>query len=255
MNIRKFKRGDYLSKSYGNAEQFVQIYNQIDEFMKNKLGQDTSGGSYSTRIRILAKQDACFKKYQDILISYGELRNAIVHDYGRDEYRIIAEPYIEEVQRYQMVKEQLMKPPLAYDEIAIKVDGLYSLSPEDKIAEAVSVMDRRNFNFAPILYQGKVMGVFSPETIFSYLADHGEIKNTDKMMMKEIKNYTNISSKKLEGFLFLPQDTTVAHVEALFSEQRPQTQRLEVIFITKNGKEDEALLGMVTIWDLAKAKN
>ena len=110
VNIRKFKRDDYLSKSYGNAEQFVQIYNQIDEFMKNKLGQDSSGGSYSTRIRILAKQDACFKKYQDILISYGELRNAIVHDYGRDEYRIIAEPYIEEVERYQMVKEELMKP-------------------------------------------------------------------------------------------------------------------------------------------------
>ncbi|NLB19871.1 MAG: CBS domain-containing protein [Clostridium sp.] len=244
-----------MSESFGNAKQFVQIYNQIDEYMKNRLGQGSSDGSYSTRIRILAKQDSSFKKYQDILISYGELRNAIVHDYGRDEYRIIAEPYTEEVERYQKVKEELMKPTLAYDDIAVKSEVLYSLSPEDRIAEAVSIMDRRNFNFAPILYQGRVMGVFSPETIFSYLADYGEIKNTDKMMMKEIKNYTNLSSKKLEGFLFLPLETTVVDVEALFSEQRPQTQRLEVVFITKNGKEDEALLGMVTIWDLAKAKN
>ena len=139
-----------MDSSYGNAEQFVQIYNQIDDYMRKRLGHDSNDGSYASRIRYLAKRDSSFRKYLDILISYGELRNAIVHDFGRDEYRIIAEPYTEEVERYRKIKDTVMAPVLAFDEITLKANVLFSISPEDKVSYVVSVMDKRNFNYAPI---------------------------------------------------------------------------------------------------------
>ncbi len=243
-----------MDSSYGNAEQFVQIYNQIDDYMRKRLGHDNNDGSYASRIRFLAKRDSSFRKYLDILISYGELRNAIVHDFGRDEYRIIAEPYAEEVERYRKIKEKVMEPTLAFDEITLKADVLFSLAPEDKVSYVVSVMDKRNFNYAPVLLQGKVVGVFSPETIFSYLADQGEIKNTEEMMVKALEKYTSLSSRRLEGFLFVPKNTTVVDVEEYFGQHHPNKQRLGVIFITEHGQVDEELLGMITIWDLAKVK-
>lgn len=242
-----------MNKDYGNAEQFVQIYNQIDDYMRKRLGHDSNDGSYSSRIRYLAKRDSSFRKYLDILISYGELRNAIVHDFGREEYRIIAEPYAEEVERYLKIKELVMKPALAYDEIALKTKVLYSLSSDDVISEVVTVMDKRRFNYAPILHQGKLIGVFSPETIFSYLADHGEITNTHQMKVKDLDQYTALDSKRLNGFLFVPMNTTVVDVEEHFSQHYPQKQRLEVLFMTDQGKAEEELLGMITIWDLSKA--
>ncbi len=243
-----------MDSSYGNAEQFVQIYNQIDDYMRKRLGHDSNDGSYASRIRYLAKRDSSFRKYLDILISYGELRNAIVHDFGRDEYRIIAEPYTEEVERYRKIKDTVMAPVLAFDDITLKANVLFSISPEDKVSYVVSVMDKRNFNYAPILHNGKVIGIFSPETIFAYLADQGEIKNADQMMVKELEIYTNLTSKRLESFLFVPKEATVVDVEEHFTQNHPKKQRLGVIFITEHGQADEELLGMITIWDLAKAK-
>ncbi len=241
-----------MDKSYSNAEQFVQIYNQIDDYMRRRLGHDNNDGSYSSRVRYLAKKDSSFKKYLDILISYGELRNAIVHDFGKDEYRIIAEPYSEEVERYRKIKEKVTEPALAFDEIALKAEVLFSLSPENKVSHVVSVMNKNNFNYAPIIVQGKLVGVFSPVTIFSYLAEHGEIKNTDQMMVRDLEKYTGLSSNPQERFLFVPKNTTVVDVENHFNQHHQQEQRLEVIFITEHGEADEELLGMITIWDLSK---
>jgi hypothetical protein len=40
---------------------------------------------------------------------------------------------------------------------------------------------------------------------------------------------------------------------ALFQENLEKKKRLGAVFVTANGKEDEAMLGLITAWDVAGA--
>ena len=48
----------------------------------------------------------------------------------------------------------------------------------------------------------------------------------------------------------MPKDATYISVRRIFERVRGKNQRVSVIFITEHGRVGEALLGMLTPWDV-----
>jgi len=86
-----------MREESSNAYRFIRAYNELDHFMDQKLNRDSRYNSYYQRIIELSKRDSTLRKHKLILHSFGELRNAIVHDFGRDNMEIIAEPHLKQV--------------------------------------------------------------------------------------------------------------------------------------------------------------
>ena len=61
-----------------NSRRFIDAYNRIDKALHNRFGFKPSM-SYSDAVRRAAAINSVVRKYEDDLIDYGRLRNAIVH--------------------------------------------------------------------------------------------------------------------------------------------------------------------------------
>ncbi len=242
-----------MTENRSNSSRFVSTYNQLDEYMRDQLGNDKRNTTYYHRVHGMASKEATFRKYKLLLHSFGELRNAIVHDYGRNEMEIIAEPHLDHVETYERILADVMNPAMALDTIAVKVKELYTLKPEYDVLKAIQIMSKENYSYAPLLDNDQIIGVFSEESLFDYLNDFGKMDLTNGLKLKDLKKYTTVNDHRSEAFQFASEKETVADLEERLRGIKDQHRRFEVVFITKNGKLNENLLGMVTIWDLAQS--
>ena len=83
-------------KSQTNARRFINAYNKIDYAIRVQHGFKRSM-SFSEVVRKAVPLNYIVRKYEDDLVDYGRLRNAIIHK-SNDEY-IIAEPHEEIVEK------------------------------------------------------------------------------------------------------------------------------------------------------------
>ena len=81
-----------------NARRFIICYNNIDQSLRTQYDLSKSS-SYTEVIRRASRMNAFVKKYEDQLVDYGRLRNAIVHSFN--ENMVIAEPHTDVVEEYE----------------------------------------------------------------------------------------------------------------------------------------------------------
>ena len=101
-------------KSQTNARRFINAYNKIDYAIRVQHGFKRSM-SFSEVVRKAVPLNYIVRKYEDDLVDYGRLRNAIIHK-SNDEY-IIAEPHEEIVEKIEHICELITTPPKAVEAI------------------------------------------------------------------------------------------------------------------------------------------
>ena len=58
--------------------------------------------------------------------------------------------------------------------------------------------------------------------------------------------------KHMENYAFVHRETGITQARQMFEKPQGKNRRLSVIFITEHGRREEALLGMLTPWDIMK---
>ena len=81
-----------MANNSKNFEDFITIYNELDDFMRKELNQDHKA-SHSDLIRKMARKNKVFNIYMDELLSFARLRNAIIHNPYNRYAQPIADPH------------------------------------------------------------------------------------------------------------------------------------------------------------------
>jgi predicted transcriptional regulator len=233
-----------------NFEKFIITYNEIDDFMRRELNLDETI-SHSDMINKLVKRSRVFAAYKHELLLFAKLRNAIVHNPEKKDADPIAEPHDNIVIRYESIKQKVLDPPKALDSIAVKADCIYTTSLEAKAINVMKIMNNNTYTHVPVVEDGMFFGVFSENTIFSYMTKKEEIILERDVKIREFIEQIPIDKHESEFFEFVPRDTLVVDIEEMFQKELMDRKRLAVVFITQNGKPNEKLIGMVTAWDIA----
>lgn len=241
-----------MSVTKSNSDRFISAYNQLDKYMERVLGGDRGNTTYYHRVNAMASRNATFRKHKELLHSFGELRNAIVHDFGRNSIEIIAEPHLNHVEVFERILHEVMDPPNALEKLAVRREDLSTLEPDDLVHKAIQKMTKENYSYLPVISKDQLVGVFSEESVFAYLSERGFMDLNQGLRIKDLEAYTKLDAHRNEAFQFAPRHETVADLEERLRNVKDGDKRLEVIFITERGKSSEKLLGMVTIWDLAR---
>jgi len=236
------------TKDKSRSTKFLALYNKLDSFMKERLGRD-DGFSHTRMINEMARKDILFRRHESELKSLARLRNAIVHNRYPDQADPIAEPHEFVVGMYEQIIDKFFNPPKALS-IAIKRKDIYTTTLNANAIMLMRTMNNNRYTHVPVLENDKMIGVFSENTVFSYIAEK-RIFIEDHAIIENFIDYIPMEKHKGEHFIFIDRDTLVGDVEEMFRCELEGHRRLAVVYITENGRQDEELLGMITPWDIA----
>lgn len=239
-----------MDKSRTNSDKFLIIYNELDKYMRNYLEEKLETPN-SYLIKTMAQKNRVFSMYKEDLLAFSKLRNVIVHNPYKKNADPIAEPHEYIVKKYEEIKNQVIYPPVALNTVAIPWRNIFTTTMESKALDVMREMVKNSYTHVPVVDNGKTIGIFSENTVFSYISKHKDVILLEDSLISEFKDFIDIDRNESEYYEFVGKNTLLIEIEEMFQKGFKDNKRLAVVFITENGKQSEKLLGLITVWDLA----
>ena len=144
---------------------------------------------------------------------------------------------------------RIKKLPTAMN-ILIPREDVFSGTLNDGIHHVVGEMLANVFSHVPVLdVNDHVIGVFSESTMLEM--SKAGIADGANMTLGDIAKFLPCERHTAEVFRFVPKNDHIAHLRYLCAETLNNHERIGMFFVTENGKKDEPLLGILTVWDIA----
>ncbi len=219
------------------SKRFIGAYNKIDKKLR-QLYNVKSNATFPDTVRRAAASSALIRKYEDDLIDYARLRNAIVHSSSDD--MTIAEPHVDVVEKLERIERLLGSPPRAVGTVAKRA---VCFAADTKIRQAIERMARGNYSNVPVLRDGKVVGVLNNKLIVEAVA-----KRLDGDVDAYIAGATigSILTPEANHYALLPDTASVDEILSAFEHNR----KLQIVVLTYKGFPDGEIAGVVTTGDL-----
>ena len=90
---------------------------------------------------------------------------------------------------------------------------------------------------------------------FSIEMSKSGIGSVEGKRIHDIAEFLPLARHIADVFRFVPKNDPIAHLRCLCAEALERRERIGMIFVTENGMEEEALLGILTVWDVAGVVN
>lgn len=228
-----------MSENVSNAVRFINSYNQIDQTLR-AVYNFKRNMSFNDMIRRAVPLNSVVRRYEDKLIDYARLRNAIIHNSSDD--RVIAEPHTEVVEQFERIAKLLSEPPTAIKEIANR--NVLVLDSDVSVKEAMETIARSGYKCIPICKDETMAGVVTAYRLVDFLG----AKASEGLDLNRVIAETPIGDIINENdaevlFAVRPVDLTVEEALNLFEQKR----KLQAILLTRSGSNLERPVGILTI--------
>ncbi|CQR47938.1 CBS domain protein [Paraliobacillus sp. PM-2] len=226
-----------------NADRFIVAFNKIEKFFDKEI-DDKKYVPFYRAVQRLLHTNPIVRRYKDDLLEYSELRNAIIHERTETHYAI-AEPHEQIVIQIEKIAQELTAPKRVIPAFSKK---LYILDGKDSLVSVLHIIKQTSYSQFPIYRNNQFVGLLTDKGITQWLAkniDSTFSQLLDTQILDIIKG-----DHHDKNYLFINQSMTIYEAEDIYLKQIKQNKRLDALLITKNGKQTEQLLGMVTTNDL-----
>ncbi len=229
------------------TDEFLQLYRQLEQ--EGRLAYfPTASPKESVIGRLMSVPQ--LKKYREDIDFCRVVRNFLVHTPKVDETYPIG-PSRAMVDFLRKLIENIKSPILAI-EYAIKINNLYTINMHSNILDVVRFMQTMGFTHVPILEEGKLVGVFSSNVIYSYLAQTKDPVTSFDTELSVFREYLSIYNHTNEYFTFESRDVTLYQVSKQFKIDSHNMKQLAAVFLTENGSEHEKILAMLTPYSILR---
>lgn len=221
------------------AAQFLERYREIEEWALNNLNV--------TEMKEL-EQMPKYKSLRSNLAFCRVLRNLLSHyDWSKagNDLVIVTDQALRQVNNlyYSLNPVTLMR-------LAIRAGQIFAPAPTDSVLAAIKVMQRNDYSYIPIVENHRIIGVFSTKTIMRLVAEHASLALSESLTFNDITDYIRLVDESNAHYGFVNPNVTVEDVSLKFQRSKTRRVRLDMLFITDNGRSDGQLQGMVTPVDI-----
>ena len=230
-----------MEEQKSNARRFIEAYNKIDYALRVQHNFKRSL-SFADMIRKAVIQNHIVRKYEDDLIDFGRLRNAIIHK-SNDKF-LIAEPHNDVTEKIEKIAKLISTPPKVIETNC--VHDVFTVSYDVSVQNVIEIMAQTTYSNIPVFKDGVLIGVANGQKIIDAF---GEFMLAGGDGVEFLKN------KPIEEVVTLPTstkyfevasiDVTVEDVMNMFFTNR----KLLCIILTKYGKMGETPVGIITSSD------
>jgi len=225
-----------------NAKRFINAYNIIDQELRIKHNFRRSMG-FSDMIRKAVVVNFIVRRYEDELIDYGRLRNAIIHK-SNDEF-LIAEPHKDVVEEFEKIAALISAPPKVLDTVCTK--DVLTVQYDTSLKEVVKLIYQSTFSNLPVYKKGGLIGVANGQKLLNVLGQ----KIADNVNIEDFLCNTKIEELvqdfiDIKYYEVVPIDITIEEALNMFYKNR----KLLIIILTKTGSMEEPPIGILTPTDI-----
>ena len=224
-----------------NATRFIDAYNKIDYALRVQNNFKRSM-SFSDMIRRAVVVNHIVRKYEDDLIDFGRLRNAIIHK-SNDKF-IIAEPHIDVVEKIEKIARLVATPPKVIETNC--VHDVFTVAYDVKVMNVIEIMAQTSYSNIPVFKDGVLIGVANGQKIINqfglFVAQCGS--SADFLENKTIGEIVETETEQ-QYYHVASVDISIEEIMNMFFTNR----KLLCVILTKYGKMGETPIGIITTRD------
>ena len=224
-----------------NAIRFIDAYNKIDYALRVQNNFKRSM-SFSDMIRRAVVVNHIVRKYEDDLIDFGRLRNAIIHK-SNDKF-IIAEPHIDVVEKIEKLPRLVATPPKVIETKC--VHDVFAVAYGVKVMNVIEIMAQTSYSNIPVFKDGVLIGVANGQKIINqfglFVAQGGS--PADFLGNKTIGEIIETETEQ-QYYHVASVDISIEEIMNMFFTNR----KLLCVILTKYGKMGGTPIGIITTRD------
>lgn len=227
----------------GRTDEFLELYRtlELEVSALYRLPVD------NRTIQTLMSQPE-FERFRPELEYCRDVRNLLSHKPKvNGEYAV--EPSEAMITTLRRILRRVQAPETNL-QCSTRIEMALTASMSDVVLPVMRRMQQHGYTHAPILERGRVVGVFSENTIFSCVLDETIGSFSEKTRFSDLATYLPISARQKQRFVFVPKNGSIYGSERLLRESFDHGNRIDMLFVTENGKEQERVLGLLTPWDV-----
>ena len=226
------------------TDEFINQYKSLEMEVKKiyKLSDTESAVPFLER-------SPEFKYLKEELRYCREVRNLLAHNpkLGANYPVEVSE---EMVNLLKATMQKIVNPDRA-DTVMIHSNQVLTKTLSDSVLQTMQEMNEHSYTHIPIVEDGKVIGVFSENTVFSYVVDEEIIEINDKTKFTDIKEYLPVEKHVTETIEFVGRNVLLTSIVNQFNSKLNKRERIGLMIVTNSGKNTEKMLGIITPWDVA----
>ncbi len=229
------------------VDKFLEMFRVLEKLLEDKYHHRRRHFSSVVMEYINDPESEQFREELDVC---REVRNLLTHSANIDGEPPItpSQPLIDSL---QSIIDYIQAPPMAIS-VATHASKLLTTHPNQRTLGVMQKMTDRGYSHVPVIDYGKFVGIFSVSTTFSYAMDNPERGIGADSRIGDFTRWLNIENHATERFEFMARDTSITEVKNEFKAVGSDRKRLAMILITENGRQNEAILGVITPWDVMK---
>lgn len=226
---------------YANAARFLKSYNKIESQLKI-LYSARPTVNFTDLVKRCTDLNITVRRYENELIDYGKLRNAIVHRAAGKE-TFIANPSDDVVANIEFIEKQLCNPPPVLSALGgRKLASVFADMPLTAAAQKFSENRRKTLVVSD---HGKTVGLIDCYGLLGRLAQLAAAGEDAGAFLSATTCGQYAAEGRCGGCLFLGADATVFDVFEAFEREKG----LSAVLITETGDGSEKVKLMVTPTD------
>lgn len=227
----------------GRSNEFLELYKQLEQVAISVYNMPADGSAISRLERL--SQFAAEKRK----IKYCREVRALLQHNPKINNEFPVEPSAAMINLIKDLLIKIERPPRCINNATL-IGNILTADYDDKIIPIMKKMRERGFAHVPIIENGLVTGVFSENTIFSYMLDEKVMTIDEDMCVRHFINYLPFKSHNSIGFRFLKANSLIIDAEKMFINAFKGNRRIAMIFLTEHGLPHEKLLGILTPLDV-----
>lgn len=231
-----------MDKKQTNAKRFINAYNSIDYAIRIQHDFKRSM-SFSEAVRKAVPINFIVRKYEDDLVDFGRLRNAIIHN--SNEQFVIAEPHDDVVEKIEHIAQLLTTPPKAINAIIDR--DVLCVQNDVSLKDVIKLIATSEFSNIPVFKNGGLIGVANGQRILDVLGRQiVKNKNIDDFISNITIEDVLLEPVPYKNYDVVSKEATIEEILNLFNKNR----KLLTVLITKSGTLNETPIGIITTSDV-----
>lgn len=223
---------------YGNAARFLKSYNKIESQLKI-LYNARPTQNFTDLVKRCTDLNITVRRYENELVDYGKLRNAIVHRVGGEEL-FIANPSDDVVDTLEYIACQLCRPPAVVD--AFKGRKIASVFADKPLLDAVRTFAASEKKTLIVYDHGVMAGVLNAYYLYRLLAARAEAGENLTEYLQNTPCGAVLDETLLQRYCLFDVSATVFDVFEAFEKRKD----LIAVIVTENGVEGEKVRLLLT---------
>lgn len=230
-----------------NATRFLKAYNNLDYALRTQYNFKRSM-AFSDVIRRSVVLNSVVRKYEDLLIDYGRLRNAIIH--SGNETEVIAEPHLNVVEKLEKIAKLICTPPRVLETVCKK--DVLCIPSTETLKKTIMLISSSGYSNLPVYENNELIGVANGQKLINNIGkvlanDYDIGQYLEQTTIKEVISF-NVGELY---YAIQSEELTLEKALDMFYRNR----KLLVILITKHGERNEKPLGIVSVADVMDINN